>query len=529
MEKLNKAEKNIRDYLSKNLTLISSTLSLVETEYYIPEAIGTRGFIDILAKESNGRYVIIEVKKSNQTARQALHELLKYHETLKSRLALKDSEIECIVVSTEWRELLVPFSALTVRTRLALSGYEIGYDNGVINTCSKKEQIILADNRSFSPVHFMGYYVNEKNFLEGLKSFQTILLKKEVSDYVLIFLKSNVPSQEYHWAIYCATLRMNKLQYRSIIAKLASPDLDDEVIEEDTLSDEEIVLTESDICEGLEVKLFHDLEPFPKSDYSGISNPAKFKQYFLEHEAWEVEQIRRFGALEINEVISNEQILKEVAGDHASQRGFLKREVILSSKSDVEELITEVEKCFSGDCPAWENHIKFAIGQMQKEATDSMEDRVQVSILYPSNIIYSLYNTVKKGERFYLPCYEITRQAKSGNSVEVVFGLLEWTEIEVSFVDIFNRYFNGSVVELGLSFSSGGYFQEDRELCKDPGFSYSTYKNVSTQEAHRFSKLLDFEFVKIDRMDRSVANFIGQNSFFIQELLSVVDSFYFEL
>ncbi|WP_198291668.1 endonuclease NucS domain-containing protein, partial [Pseudomonas asplenii] len=93
------SEAILRDNLLGELTVLESGLKFVEKEKYLPSQIGTRGFIDILAIDSNGRYVLIELKRSDSSARQALHEILKYVEGVKENLAVKEDEIRVFVVS----------------------------------------------------------------------------------------------------------------------------------------------------------------------------------------------------------------------------------------------------------------------------------------------------------------------------------------------------------------------------------------------------------------------------------------------
>ncbi|MGH1525960.1 endonuclease NucS domain-containing protein [Leifsonia sp. L25] len=68
----------LRDDLAQRLDLIADDLTLIQVEYPLPNAEGARGSIDILARDVRGDLVVIELKRSDQTARQALHELEKY-------------------------------------------------------------------------------------------------------------------------------------------------------------------------------------------------------------------------------------------------------------------------------------------------------------------------------------------------------------------------------------------------------------------------------------------------------------------
>lgn len=84
----NQLEARIRDYLAENLALIEPGLVLVEKEFRLANPFGAGGSIDILAKDGLGHFVVIELKRSDQAARAALHELTKYVALLKSTLGI---------------------------------------------------------------------------------------------------------------------------------------------------------------------------------------------------------------------------------------------------------------------------------------------------------------------------------------------------------------------------------------------------------------------------------------------------------
>jgi len=78
-------EQEIRDKLIKNLHIINEDYTFLDKEKYFPNEIGTKSFIDIFAKRSNGKYVVIEVKRSDAASREAIHELFKYLEAVKKK------------------------------------------------------------------------------------------------------------------------------------------------------------------------------------------------------------------------------------------------------------------------------------------------------------------------------------------------------------------------------------------------------------------------------------------------------------
>ncbi|MCU1772253.1 endonuclease NucS domain-containing protein [Pseudomonas sp. 13B_3.2_Bac1] len=116
-------EAGLRDALSEQLTAIEEGLRLVGTNYVVENVHGADGSFDILAKDEFDNFVIIEVKRSNQAARQALHELSKYISLFMEGQKVDQHKIRCFVVSTEWHELDVPLSYFKMNSPVDISGF----------------------------------------------------------------------------------------------------------------------------------------------------------------------------------------------------------------------------------------------------------------------------------------------------------------------------------------------------------------------------------------------------------------------
>jgi len=108
---VNRLEAKIRDYLAGHLDLLAPNLRLIRPEYPLENPFGAGGAIDIRAQDTSfGHYVVIEIKRSDQVARAALHELTKYVALLKATLGIRPENIRALLLSTEWHELAVPFA-----------------------------------------------------------------------------------------------------------------------------------------------------------------------------------------------------------------------------------------------------------------------------------------------------------------------------------------------------------------------------------------------------------------------------------
>ncbi|MER7796208.1 endonuclease NucS domain-containing protein [Microbacterium sp. NPDC096154] len=119
------SENDVRDQLATRLSLIEPGLQHVANNYHVRNAHGADGFVDILARDSTGSFVVIELKKAISTSRQAMHEVGKYVDLLGRDKGLPPEMIRAIVVSTDWHELLVPFSYYVHHSDFDLRGFQL--------------------------------------------------------------------------------------------------------------------------------------------------------------------------------------------------------------------------------------------------------------------------------------------------------------------------------------------------------------------------------------------------------------------
>jgi len=96
------SEHTIRNSLMSRLDILEPGLTAVNKEEHLPNIHGSSGFVDILARDPFDYLVIIEIKRADSAAREALHELLKYTALLRQNYAVPPDRLRCIVVSTAW-------------------------------------------------------------------------------------------------------------------------------------------------------------------------------------------------------------------------------------------------------------------------------------------------------------------------------------------------------------------------------------------------------------------------------------------
>ncbi|GAB3206384.1 endonuclease NucS domain-containing protein [Marinactinospora thermotolerans] len=155
-------ERDLRDALVRNLELIERGLRPVQfQEYPLPNAHGTRGSIDILALDRNDLWVVIELKRSKATSRQALHEVAKYTELLCREKHLAADRIRAMIIATppDWDELLVPVSNVARDWSHDLRGYQLHLDgSGSPSHAERVKLLPQAFEHRITPIHVMFFF-----------------------------------------------------------------------------------------------------------------------------------------------------------------------------------------------------------------------------------------------------------------------------------------------------------------------------------------------------------------------------------
>lgn len=180
-------ENTIRDRLSENLKILEPGLTFIAKEFNINNNFGTNGRIDILAKDEFNNYVVIELKRSDQAARQGIHELFKYLSILSSQLGVSQNSIRAILVSTTWHELRVPFTEYLKITPYPTKGIQISIDEQGTPISSK--EISLAPEHlplHFSPIQMVYLYKNPSKRNSSFSKISSALKSIGVNDHFLI-------------------------------------------------------------------------------------------------------------------------------------------------------------------------------------------------------------------------------------------------------------------------------------------------------------------------------------------------------
>lgn len=404
-------EARIRDYLAADLAFLSGELRPVQREYHLPNAHGTRGYIDILATDTHGHYVIIEIKRSDVAAREAIHEVHKYIGLLRHQLRVSPSEIRVMIVSTEWDELLVPFSEFVQQLRQHLEGYRITLDE-VGRPIAKEhvEPVPVPKMREFSRAQGILLYTSAERADPREADLRRVMHAVGLRDFVVVRLHTTRPIPYPH-AIYVAFQRDTLEGYRHLLQQypdrlkaLAEYESDDELDADDLLRLHEETLL------GLVIGQL-------AMDTFEVGYPEKFDWL---RSTWTIDRLIRGGFFAEDRRLTDAALVAELAGLRGPSQ--VKYTNIASSRFPLRlgDIARDSLRCLTVN-EVWRDHIRHILAWARGHGG---EFGVAVHIFNPERILQSLHDTTRHGLSAAMPAYAI--QLDFAEYTQVHLGTIVW-------------------------------------------------------------------------------------------------------
>lgn len=484
-------EAEIRDLIASNIECLESGLTLFDKEKYIPNELGTRSFVDLYARDRHGNHVIVEVKKSDAVARTAIHEVHKYVEGVKSHFKARDHEIRVIVASTHWGELIVPFSRFVSDSSMNIIGLKLDVDTGRQEVNAFPVQMLeISSGRLIAPWHDFNWYLDEKSLRDGIVSIHASCQKKGIEDYLVLTYEANSPQYsehqmgvrqtlssfsgrevtsiedlelpEYQFAVYVAYQQLSKNEYLAVIA-----------------NDKSALGEANELLEDLEgeeaLQYLHDsaiaIDPRPDFDYYEIGYPAKFRDRFLTGDDFQLRSIDRRGAFKRNELLSDDVLLSEIAGETGVTGQNLSCEVSVSNRGQMAALRDDVRNCLEAN-PIWRAHILQHFDQIEVEFPDS---ELEVQIYTPSTGVLTLfYSTTRDEGQDYVPSYSVA--VKNPDLRRLYYGTPCPSGSPESLDTIVSQFYDGDLAGLLLTMTWGGFEHRDVDIMEALGLAYRSFR-----------------------------------------------------
>lgn len=458
-------ESHLRDYLSQHLTLIENGLILVDDEFYLKNKFGTKGFVDILARDSKNCLVVIEIKISKHSERDAITELFKYLALLKQSMSVKDSEIRLFVISTDWRELIIPFAEFHRNTHFNSTGLYASIEKDIYGEISslKLNQIDLPNEeigRMLIPRHWLQIYSKKSNRDELSKEYAEKIKTRGIENFIILrFCFDYFGEQQY--GFYFAQQQENLSFYKNILQNL-SQRLFDETLEytSDFSDDDDILYTFADAAIDMIDVLADDKE---------IGHPEKIKGY-LERKLWQIESIDRFGKFKTDIRLKDQEIIHDLCGYTGGSHIWYFATCLVNNKAHIQEIINKYHGCLYHN-DIWRRSISDYLSYAQTKAADSS---LHLSIFNPENILHTIALMVLEKESSYQPAFTLILDCPSEKTIEIFKGFISIKHETIPNIhQIIQNYFNGDEFCIALYNHLHTIAKINTNIMSDLGLEYS--------------------------------------------------------
>lgn len=453
------SENQLRDQLASNLALLEPGLTLIETEFALPNPDGAGGQIDILARDQFSNRVIIELKRSEQTARTTIQQIHKYLALFRTEHQLPANRLRCLIVSTDWRELRVPFSEYVNNSVHQVRGLHLKLDQqGTIVAASRVAPIQLAPAAEFLHAHRVYLYASRANRDLCVAELTDKLSASSVSGFLLIELNpDNAPPHiRYPFGIYlvCTRFRHQIEQERRQEYRLEFELQPDEAI--DPRSFDDYCLAE--LTESISI-------PY---DAVEIGCPEKLNTVL--QGGWSIGAVHRGGNVPSTDAASDEEIVRRILGLEGASLVYFSRITRADFGLDWASSVRGAWGPLKGN-DSWEEAFK----KFNEEiVTNYSEAIVSISIFNPMALPFSLSYAIVHGDTTRWPTMELIAHDEVENRLLLIIGEIRWdgrTHPDLSSVFADTKE---ELEEFLWEHALGTSWQRDRELMASHGLEYGT-------------------------------------------------------
>ncbi|MFJ4090285.1 endonuclease NucS domain-containing protein [Kitasatospora sp. NPDC089913] len=459
-----RSEAAIRDELAQNLGLIEPGLSLVGVEFHLKNAHGARGFVDILARDSLGNLVIIELKRSESTSRQAIHELFKYTMLVRAGHGIGVERLRCFLLSTSWSELLVPFSDFVRSVEFAAEAKRLVLDDaGRVTAILPVPLVTDPAPVRLLPWHSIYLYDDADTRSAGALELANGMRRAGISDYVLALLdhRGEGGNVIHRSAIYAA-VSMHFADGRDLV-----PYTSPEYAEYDLLTYRASLRVAAESIE--------------------IGYPDKLRQILR---SWEVDRVVRGGHFSSDALWSDNGLISLMLSEDGEHSGWL--EILASPRHPPgwKKSLARIAQFLEGN-RNWSRGIEEVLGNLEHTATASLE------IFNPRDVIAAVGHAVRHENTSAFPILELIVDTDGETRIFKGFACWDGTTRPADPTEVLGRVLAGGAAEYGGLYHFDLMGSHDPALMAYHGLSYELFEVTDGTFTRRFDAV-DGGWVEFD-------------------------------
>ncbi|MFE9673397.1 endonuclease NucS domain-containing protein [Streptomyces sp. NPDC006259] len=439
----------IQNALADRLGVIEPGMKLIKENYHLQNSAGTRGFVDILARDRHGIFVPIEVKKSDNTAREAIHEVLKYCELLRRERGMRVDQVRAVIASTDWKELIVPFSEISRSSVYPITGVKIdvGTDFPASMAVEPVTPLPVPNERDLSVAAIRISVENRSDADEKWDSLTRSLVKVGIEDLIgVLAVRPHDGTGILHVALGVADAND---------PRLPAPD-EDEGLEEPELHAAEY---RAACAAGFE---------HPEAE---VTVPEKLTRY-MQTNSLEVAHVYRRGSFEEWRDLIDDSEAATMA-QHAA--GW--NQVLLRSSANTSHSLAwgrfraRVDYVLEGN-PDWTQVLRLWLDEVEHQGK-SLD--VLLQAYNPADFLASLIHGYGGDLRSLIPEISGAVDAPRGDG-KLIHGLLTWDGRPIKDLWQAIHVAYPTVADWGMARAVGGVYETDMDLLRSLGLRYSLFE-----------------------------------------------------
>lgn len=459
-------EADIRDYLAAHLSLIEPGLTLLDTEFYLPNRGGAAGFLDIFARDQSDKLVIIEIKRTDAAAREAIQELYKYVPLLRERFLVKDVDVRLILLSVAWHELAMPFAEFAASAPYEVTAGAITLDaDGKPVKIERVTPVAVPSERKIGVRHFLWGFPDETTARSAVDIIARRVRHFGIEDFVLVQSRGTKPSLHGRSFLYFAQRELRFEEYLAFIGT----HFDADQVREFHESIADLTEAEDRVAEASDA-VWHLYGGVPYreigADSAEIAHPEKGGQWF-EEGAQEDIVVHRFGRFR-DPWLSDATIIREIRGDGGESLVRLRFSACTDSPPQMKALRARVENIFFFN-DEWQGMVSQLIRYAERKPGAA---RIEVIAYSPDDILRAIAASAF-GFPGYVPMFRLDIQHE-GTS-ERFIGLPEWDGSPPDFDKVMAEHFSGDSFAYFLAYHFGEHRTMNRDIMSDLGLRYSVF------------------------------------------------------
>lgn len=461
-----RSESTLRDHLAKHLDLVEPDLTLVRTEYPLRNDQGSGGFVDILARDSRGDLVIIELKRSDQTARQALHELEKYVGLLAADRGIRVDRLWCILLSTSWHELLVPFSRFVRHADFHVVGRLLclGADGFAVGS-ERVELPSLASGLENCPMHLHLLFTNEDARDRAAPTVVATLAELFVEDFITVDLNyvGESPHIIFPFGLYLIVAEFTDA-LRDFVRSEFPADCEDEPSDSPWWHEQ---LVQGSVVNAV------------RADTVEVGSPEQFAAL----NDWEAKAVTGHGRYAERLVWPDAQLLRAVRASGETFSMPFKREVTVANKPAWARTRKNLDRCLMG-AGEWPGLVSGLLDEIERHSSAEL----MIHAYVPNDLLFGLQRLASTGGSEYIP--QLLIGWKNPSMQTLIGGTLRWdgmTRVTTPRQTL-GRLF-GDFLGYMVARATGSLWELETALCELHGLSYEIVETTASNDTKKLSKV----------------------------------------